>query len=70
MRRVLGALAELDLGGADLAQGRAELARPRRAGVDPRAQRRVEPRRGLGGRCKRLVQALGAGEDAADEYAT
>jgi len=65
-RRRLGrsrqGLAQLDLGRAEPAQLLAEPARARAAGVDLRAERRLEPRGGPDGGGERLVEPLGCGE--------
>ena len=67
LRGLLGAPAELDLGGAELAQRCSQLARAGGARVDAGAERRLEALRRRDGRGERLVEALGAGEHAPEQ---
>ena len=62
LRRARQRLAQLDLGRAEAAQLVAELARARTAGVDVRAQRRLEARGRSAAARERRVETLGAGE--------
>ena len=67
LRGLLGALAQLDLGRAELAQRCSQLARAGGARVDAGAERRLEALRGRDGRSERLVEPLGAGEHAPEQ---
>ena len=60
-------LPELDLGGAEAAQLGAELRRPRRTGIDTRADGRLEPRRARGRAGERVAERVGGTHEAAKE---